>query len=134
MAKRILIVKLSSLGDLFHALPTVHLIQDTWGAEVDWVTQPEYVELVGLFKGVDEVFSYPRRNFFRQSPAFRRKLRARRYDYVFDMQGLLKSAVVARMANAEKRIGKAWLICQNTASFNSVSCYSRSLSRNQEKT
>ncbi|MFT7513015.1 MAG: heptosyltransferase-1, partial [Candidatus Omnitrophota bacterium] len=108
MPDRILIVKLSSLGDLFHALPAVHVLKASWGVSVDWLTQPEYAELVGYFDDVDEVLTFPRRNFLGSLGSFRRKVRAKRYDYVFDMQGLLKSAVAARLANADRCIGPSF--------------------------
>lgn len=106
--KRILVIKLSSLGDIFHALPAVNNLQVALDAEVDWVTQPEYVELVGCFPMVSTVIPFPRRQFWSQAPAFLRSIRARRYDYVIDFQGLLKSAIVARVALGGKRIGPSF--------------------------
>ena len=46
---RILIIKLSSLGDLFHALPAVHALKEASGAKVDWLVQSAYVPLVSCF-------------------------------------------------------------------------------------
>ena len=63
---RILIVKLSSLGDLFHALPTVRALKKELNAKIDWVTQPEYESLVGFFDDVDRVICFPRHNFNKQ--------------------------------------------------------------------
>ena len=60
---RILIVKLSSLGDLFHALPTVHNLKVELGVELDWVTQAEYADLVRCFPDVDRVIPFPRHDF-----------------------------------------------------------------------
>ena len=106
MAAEILIVKLSSLGDLFHALPAVHALRSGLNASrVDWVTQPEYVELVNCFKDVDDIIPFPRKGFARQFPAFRRKLRTRKYDYVVDMQGLFKSGLVGAAADASRKVG-----------------------------
>lgn len=96
--KRILVIKLSSLGDIFHALPAVTNLQLALDAEVDWVTQPEYVELVGCFPVVSQVIPFPRRRFWSGFGTLVRAVRARHYDYVIDLQGLLKSAVVARLA------------------------------------
>ena len=59
---RILIVKLSSLGDLFHALPTVRALKEGLGAEIDWAVQPEYKTLVQHFDDVQHVICFPRRN------------------------------------------------------------------------
>jgi len=106
---RLLVIKLSSLGDLFHALPAATNLREALGAAtLDWVTQPEYIELVKCFQGVDRVIGFPRRNFFRQAPAFARELRERTYDYIVDFQGLLKSALVARLAKGRRRIGPSY--------------------------
>lgn len=103
--QRILIVKLSSLGDLFHALPTVRALKKGLDAEIDWVTQPEYVELVRCFDDVDNVISFPRRHLRTQLAPFLNQLRENRYDYVIDLQGLLKSAVITAAARGGRKIG-----------------------------
>ncbi len=102
---RILIVKLSSLGDLFHALPVVHVLKEELATEIDWVTQPEYAELVQHFDDIQNVFCFPRKNLLRQIIPFFRKLRKTRYDMVIDLQGLIKSAVVTVAAHGKKKIG-----------------------------
>jgi len=105
---RILVIKLSSLGDLFHALPAVARIHDEWGALVDWVTNDTYVKLVREFGPVNRVIGFPRQNFAAHAGSFLRELRRDSYDYVFDMQGLLKSALTARAARTKKRIGPSF--------------------------
>jgi lipopolysaccharide heptosyltransferase I len=105
---RILIVKLSSLGDLFHALPAVHAVRVGLGAEIHWVTQTSYVELVRRFTDVERVIGFPRRGGAAERWRFLRALRQSRYDLVLDLQGLLKSAVVARLARGDRRIGPSY--------------------------
>ena len=95
---KILVVKLSSLGDLFHALPAVHAVRLGLGAKVTWVTQPAYAELVRCFDDVERVMAFPRRGGPADAWAFVRELRRERYDLILDLQGLLKSALVARLA------------------------------------
>jgi lipopolysaccharide heptosyltransferase I len=106
--KRILIIKMSSLGDLLHALPAVHLIKQHTGAAVDWVVHDIYAELAGCFTDVERVIAFPRRNFWRQRAAFVAELRQERYDLALDMQGLLKSALVMRSVQADRRIGPSF--------------------------
>lgn len=106
--KRILIVKLSSLGDLFHALPAVHLVRRATGAEIDWACHDIYVELVSRFEPVTNAIAFPRRSFARDGRAFLRALREREYDLAIDLQGLLKSALVACAARARRRIGPSF--------------------------
>lgn len=104
--ERILIVKLSSLGDTLHALPAVAALRTSRSARIDWAVQPEFAALVRAFSCVDEVIEVPRPSDFsgwlRALSALRRR---QRYDLVVDMQGLAKSAVVARAARASRRLG-----------------------------
>lgn len=103
-----LVVKLSSLGDLFHALPAVHALKEGLGLSIEWMTQPEYAGLVSCFDDVDRVLTFPRRRFFRSIPEWMNELRKESYDYVFDFQGLFKSGMTARMARSRTRIGPAY--------------------------
>ena len=58
---RILIIKLSSLGDVFHALPAVRNLKVELNATIDWVTTTGYVDLVRCFDDVDHVIGFPRK-------------------------------------------------------------------------
>lgn len=104
-SRRVLIVKLSSMGDLFHALPAAHVLKRHYEATVEWVVQTEYADLVGCFADVDRVIVFPRRRFLVRSVDFLRELRAESYDLVVDVQGLLKSALTARLARGRARVG-----------------------------
>lgn len=105
---RVLIVKLSSLGDVVHAMPVVHDIQSVYSnAHIDWVVEPAFAPLVRRVQGVDDVIECAQRRWrkawwtssVRQEwRGFRERLGAHRYDAVLDLQGLTKSALVARMA------------------------------------
>jgi heptosyltransferase I len=106
--KRILIIKLSSFGDIFHALPAVNNLKIALDAEIDWVTQPEYVDLVKCFPVISTVIPFPRREFMTRGLGFFRTLRGRHYDLVIDLQGLLKSAIVARLARGTRTIGPSF--------------------------
>lgn len=99
---RILIVKTSSLGDLFHVLPAVHLLKYGLGAKIDWVVNSEYASLLHFFTDVSRVIPFPRRNLRREWRAFRESLRESEYDLILDMQGLLKSALICRNARRKK--------------------------------
>ena len=108
MSVRILVIKLSSLGDLFHALPAVHILKQELNAIVDWVTQTTYVDLVKCFSDVNRVIAYPRKDFLSKASAFVRELKREPYDLILDLQGLLKSAIVARLARGKRRIGPSF--------------------------
>lgn len=105
---KILVVKLSSLGDLFHALPAVHMLKTELSASVDWVTTHVYRDVVKCFGDVDRVISFYRHGVLSHLRPFLTELRRDRYDLVVDMQGLLKSAVTARLARAEQVIGPSF--------------------------
>lgn len=108
LRKRVLIVKLSSLGDIFHALPTVRALKAGLDADIDWVTQPEYVDLVRCFTDVSRVIPFPRRGWIRGVWPFLKAVRGCRYDLVVDLQGLLKSALVSKLASSRKVIGPSF--------------------------
>lgn len=105
---RVLLVKLSSLGDVVHAMPVVHDIRQAFPeAVIDWVVEPAFAPLVRRVTGVREVIECPMRRWRKawwtgavraQWRAFKERLRRDEYDAVIDLQGLTKSAIVARMA------------------------------------
>jgi heptosyltransferase I len=105
---KILIVKLSSLGDVVHAMPAVQDIRRAIAhAQVDWVVEKAFTPLVQRCEGVERVIGCELRRW-RKSPlgartradwrAFREALRAQAYTAVIDLQGLTKSALVSRVA------------------------------------
>lgn len=105
---RVLIVKLSSLGDVVHALPVVHDIQFAHPhAVIDWVVEPGFAPLLRHVAGVHAVIECALRRWSRawwsgavrtEWRAFRTRLKRERYDAVLDLQGLTKSALIARLA------------------------------------
>jgi heptosyltransferase I len=106
---RILIVKLSSLGDIVHAMPAVQdILREHPTAELHWVAEEGFVAMVRLVKGVARVIPVAQRRWREQgyfTPAtrderkqFKQQLQADDYDVVIDFQGLVKSALVARVA------------------------------------
>lgn len=105
---RVLIVKLSSLGDVIHTLPVVHdLLGYRDDIVIDWVVEEAFADLVGRTEGVRKVIPVKLRRWVRhlflgqsrtEWKAFVANLRSERYDAVFDLQGLSKSALVAAFA------------------------------------
>lgn len=103
---RVLIVRLSSLGDLVHAMPALADIRRARpDARIDWVAEEAFVPLLRCFDGVCRIVPFALRRWRRSLAASRLeiagfwcRLRAERYDAVLDLQGLLKSAAVTRLA------------------------------------
>ena len=116
----ILLVRVSSLGDVVHNMPMVaDLLRQYPHAQIDWVVEEAYVDLVRLHPGVRNVIPFALR-LWRKSihtgatraevRAFRQRLRRTAYDIIFDTQGLIKTSVVMRMARLApggERIGMA---------------------------
>lgn len=117
---KILLVKLSSLGDVVHAMPAVQDIRQALPqAQIDWVVERNFAPLVRRCAGVNRVIECELRRW-RKSPlsaqtraewcAFKRELQHEAYDAVIDLQGLSKSALVAwlaRLAPGGKRYALA---------------------------
>jgi heptosyltransferase-1 len=105
---RILLIKMSSLGDVVHNLPVATDIRrHRPDAIVEWVVEEQYVPLVRMHPGVDNIHPVSlrrwRRNLlsgahWREFGEFRRRLKAHAYDAIVDTQGLLKSALVSKLA------------------------------------
>nr|WP_198984446.1 lipopolysaccharide heptosyltransferase I [Herbaspirillum sp. ASV7] len=117
---KILIVRVSSLGDVVHNMPMVADIRRHFpGAQIDWVVEEGYTSLVRLNPLVHNIIPIALRRWRKtlfsaatraEISAFYRTLRVDQYDVVFDTQGLLKTSVVMRMARLAcggKRVGLA---------------------------
>ena len=105
-APRFLIVRLGSLGDVIHAIPAVAALRERYPeADIDWIVDPQYVELVRLVGGIDGVIPFDPRQGMGRLLHTARTLRRTGYDAVIDLQGLLKSAVLARVASSGRVIG-----------------------------
>lgn len=111
MSTKILIIKPSSLGDVVHTLPAVAAIRDaTPDAEITWVINPEWATLLRGNRDVDHLHIFPRAEFRGFGTAVRiwpwiRQTHRLRADVAFDFQGLLRSALIARISGARKIYG-----------------------------
>jgi heptosyltransferase-1 len=105
---KILVVRLSSLGDVLHLFPAVSDLRRHFpDAEIHWLVEPAFAELVSWHSAVDKVITISLRshkNKWWKIPALlsklKRQLQAENYDIVMDAQGLLKSALLARLAGS----------------------------------
>ena len=108
-----LLVKMSSLGDVVHALPAVTAAQRR-GVRFDWVVEEDYQAVAERHPSVDRVIPIAWRRW-RSAPwdfggemgAFLKALRAKEYDLLLDAQGLIKSAAVMRLARGKETVGFA---------------------------
>jgi lipopolysaccharide heptosyltransferase I len=103
---RFLIVRLGSLGDVIHGIPVAAALRAQYpDARIDWMVDPAYVELLSLVPAVDRCVPLNPRASRAAVIETIRELRRRRYGVAFDLQGLLKSAVLARLARARRTVG-----------------------------
>ena len=109
---RILIVKTSSMGDVVHALPAISdIAANRPGVVIDWMVEAPFAAIPALHPAVAQVFPMAWRKWRKRlwsgetwgaMKAFRRGLRAQRYDLVLDLQGLVKSALWATQARGPR--------------------------------
>ena len=105
---RILIVRLSAIGDCVHGLPVLCTLREALpSAHLSWVVEGRTADLLRCHPALDTVVQLPRR--WLKSPAAvwraRRQLRALRPDVAIDLQGLTKSAIAGWLSGAPTRIG-----------------------------
>ncbi|MGA2263386.1 MAG: glycosyltransferase family 9 protein [Acidobacteriota bacterium] len=113
--RKILIVRLSSLGDIIHTLPAFQSLRATFPkARIDWLVERRLAFLLSAAESIDEVLPIDthslRANFARRDSWLRlweplQAVRARRYDLAIDFQGLLKTAFLSLASGARTRIG-----------------------------
>lgn len=114
---KILLVKLSSLGDVLHNLPIVWDLRSRLpDAQIDWVVEEGYVHLLEPllsrdgFRGIDHIIPFGLRRWkkklfclatWKEFFAFRKVLQSTTYDVLIETQGLLKSAIVCSLAKKD---------------------------------
>jgi lipopolysaccharide heptosyltransferase I len=127
---KILIVRLSALGDIVHAVPAVAAIRARYPeARIDWLVDVRYAAVLRYVHGIDERITIDLSGWRGTVAAFAtwarssspsgrasglpdtppappiRRLRAAGYDIAVDFQGLLKSAALARLSGAHRVVG-----------------------------
>src|SRR3954469_3727839 len=99
---RILLVRLGALGDVVHAIPVAAALRRAFpSARIDWLVGAKHREILDLVPVIDRRLVM---NDSRTIAAIR-ELRASRYDVAIDLQGLIKSAALARASGAPRVIG-----------------------------
>jgi lipopolysaccharide heptosyltransferase I len=114
-APKILIVRLSSLGDILHTIPALNSLRAAFPqAEIDWLVEEKAASLLSAVPAIDEIVainigalkSHPARpGSWRGVLRVIRALRARHYDLCFDFQGLIKTGFLSFVSGARERLG-----------------------------
>ncbi len=110
--KNILVVKMSAIGDVIHALPVSYAIKETYpAAKVSWIVEPPAYDLLTNNPCIDEIILFEKTQFksvwglMTHLPAFSRRLKQGRFDVALDLQGLAKSAAIAYLSGAPRKLG-----------------------------
>jgi heptosyltransferase-1 len=106
---RFLLVRLGALGDIVHAIPVAAALRRAFpSSRIDWLVSAKHRELLDLLPVIDRRLVITDRGHAAGGAPLMAtigELRRSRYDVVFDLQGLLKSAVLARLSGAPRVIG-----------------------------
>jgi heptosyltransferase-1 len=110
--ERVCLIKPSSLGDVVHAFPVLAALRDHWpDAHISWVVNRGLRGLLDGHPDLDEVIPFDRSKV-KLTPSglaslgrFLMDLRKRRFDLAIDLQGLLRSGIMARATGAPVRVG-----------------------------
>jgi lipopolysaccharide heptosyltransferase I len=104
--QRLLVIRLSAFGDVIHTIPAVAALRDALPqTEIAWAVEPPYAELVEIVAGVKAIPVSLKRWSMSRILAARRDVR--RFGTAIDFQGLIKSALIARVSGARDRYGFA---------------------------
>jgi len=130
---KVLIIKLSALGDVVQALPVAMAIRRQHPhARVDWLVERPSAGLLVGHPALSRVLISPRHELSEDAIAalpevgtFLGRLRSTRYDAVLELQGLIKSAIFARLARSPRKIGfrggkepaAAWVLSEPLAAY-----------------
>ena len=110
----ILIIKMSALGDVMHAIPCADALRKLYpAARITWIVHPQFGAFVPQPPIVDEIIYFDKAEFNKHTCtekisrlfALHRELKKRNFDLVIDLQGLFKSAIVAFLTGCPNRIG-----------------------------
>jgi lipopolysaccharide heptosyltransferase I len=126
----ILIIRLSSLGDVLMTIPAARGIRERFpDAHISWIVEGSVGEFLACQDFIDEVIVFPRSdtikglkkgNISRAQKAigpFLRQLRKREYDLVVDFHGIAKSALFSMLARGKKKIGFGDMFAKEKSHF-----------------
>ncbi|MFW5885983.1 MAG: glycosyltransferase family 9 protein [Halanaerobium sp.] len=118
-AEKILVTRLSAIGDVVHALPVAYALRQKYpGAKIDWLVEAKAYPLVKLNPYLDEVILLPRKEWRKMLSSdvlgtvksffsFFKKMKQKNYDINLDLHGLFKSSLSGFLSKPGLRMGPA---------------------------
>lgn len=105
-ARRVCVIKPSALGDVVQTLPLLPVLRERFPqATISWVINRELSDLVAGHPCLDRVIPFERRGGFFSWRKLWNDLRSAKFDLVFDLQGLMRSGLMAKATGAPLRVG-----------------------------
>ena len=110
---KILIIRLSSLGDIIHTLPSMELLRKQFPlARIDWVLEEGFHDILKHNPFIDRTYllrfrSPVRKNKWRTFMNAFKQIRKEKYDIAIDFQGLIKSSFLSSLSGAVYKVGFA---------------------------
>ncbi|MDR3195198.1 MAG: glycosyltransferase family 9 protein [Endomicrobium sp.] len=102
----VLIIKPSSFGDIVQALPCANALKRAYSdCNISWVVFKNWEQIPKLCPDIDDVIIWDRQRGIRGFLDVLRSVRQSEYDIIIDLQGLLRSALLAKFAKAKIKVG-----------------------------
>ena len=105
---KLLIIKLSSLGDVVQTLPSLTLLKKYFpSSQIDWIVDERNAEILKDHPYINKLIIFSKDTLFSFQKFFRflKNLRSEKYDAVIDYQGLFKSGIITGLAKTKYKIG-----------------------------
>ncbi|MDR2386295.1 MAG: lipopolysaccharide heptosyltransferase II [Deltaproteobacteria bacterium] len=123
--KRILVIKMSAMGDIVHALPALYALRAIFPkAHISWLAEPQFKDLLPGPPYLDETIVFYKNDLKKKTLGgkikylwnLRKELRAHHFDLVIDLQGLMKSTLVGILSGCDERVGY-WELREGSSFF-----------------
>ena len=109
---RIAIVRLSAVGDIIQSMVVLQFIkQRVANVSIDWIVDSKFADLLDQCKDIDKIIKLDieqikkKKSIVQLFDTLKKLQKLEKYDQVYDLQGLIKSAIITRFIPSEERIG-----------------------------
>lgn len=105
---KILIVRLSAIGDVVHSLPILHCLRRKFpDSFIGWAVEDRCSDVLINNPLIDRVYVFPRKKWCKQSLSVIKEIRNEKFDIAIDLQELFKSGIITYLSGAKRRIAHA---------------------------